>query len=70
MPLNRTIPTPPAVTAVAATEVAGRLPGLWPHQPYTLRATDTPWQHGDGPLREAPIATLLLILTARQLREP
>jgi uncharacterized protein (TIGR03083 family) len=66
VPLNRSLPTPPAITATAATEVTKRLPGLWPRPTHTLRATDTAWQHGEGPLIEAPIATLLLILTARQ----
>jgi uncharacterized protein (TIGR03083 family) len=64
--LDRPDTTPPDVTAVAATEVWKRLPGLWPRPPYTLRATDTSWQRGEGPLREAPIADLLLLVSGRR----
>jgi hypothetical protein len=64
VPLGRSIAPPPEVTAIAAAEVAKRL--LWPRPSHTLRATDVRWQAGEGPLLEAPIADLLLILTGRR----
>jgi uncharacterized protein (TIGR03083 family) len=64
VPLNRPIAPPPDVTAAAATEVGKH----WSRPARTLRATDVAWQHGDGPLLEAPIADLLLILTGRVTR--
>jgi len=66
VPLDRPTTTPPSVTAAAATEVWKHLPGLWPRPPHTLRATDTDWQRGDGPVVEAPIAEILLLLTGRR----
>ena len=54
------------MTAIAATEVWKHLPGLWPRPPRRLRATDVAWQQGEGPLLEAPIADLLLVLTGRR----
>ncbi|MEV6850963.1 maleylpyruvate isomerase family mycothiol-dependent enzyme [Actinoplanes sp. NPDC051411] len=65
VPLNRPVAPPPEVTAIAATEVGKHLPGLWPRPSRTLRATDVEWQQGEGPLLQAPIADLLLILTGR-----
>jgi hypothetical protein len=58
--LNRPIAPPPQVTAVWK-----HLPGLWPRPPVTLKATDVPWQKGEGPVVEAPIADILLTLTGR-----
>jgi uncharacterized protein (TIGR03083 family) len=66
VPLGRAAAPPPEVTAIAAAGVWKRLPGLWPRPPFTLKATDTPWQEGTGPLVAAPIADLLLILTGRR----
>jgi uncharacterized protein (TIGR03083 family) len=33
----------------------------------TLRATDTDWQHGDGPLVTGPILALLMAMTGRKV---
>jgi hypothetical protein len=33
----------------------------------TLRATDTEWQHGDGPLVTGPMLALLMAMTGRKV---
>jgi uncharacterized protein (TIGR03083 family) len=33
----------------------------------TLRATDTDWQHGDGPLASGPILALVMAMTGRKV---
>lgn len=68
LPLGRVRPMPPTAAAASAERVWStsfpfrarkRLAGLH------LRATDHPWEAGEGELVEGPVSALLLLLTGR-----
>ncbi|WP_432993370.1 maleylpyruvate isomerase family mycothiol-dependent enzyme [Dactylosporangium sp. CA-233914] len=70
IPLGRTVAMPADAAAAAATRM---MTMHWPRpfpirrtlRHYTLRATDTDWGTGTGPLVEGPMSALLLLVCGR-----
>jgi uncharacterized protein (TIGR03083 family) len=75
VPLDRRLDMPPAAAAVAATRMCTmRWPPPFPIRKtlrhFRLRATDTDWAAGDGPLVEGPMSALLLLTCGRPAALP
>lgn len=74
IPLGRDLPVPAPAAAAAATKVwtsrggpKGKVFDNLLLGDYRLSATDLDWSVGQGPVVEAPIAALLLLLTGRRV---
>lgn len=77
IPLGRDLPVPAAAAAAAATRVwssrggpKGKVFDDLLLGDCQLRATDVDWSVGQGPLVEAPMAMLLLLITGRRVVLP
>jgi uncharacterized protein (TIGR03083 family) len=77
IPLRRELPMPAPAAAAAATKVwstrgtvQGKVFDVLPLDGVQLEATDVEWSVGEGPVVEAPISTLLLLLAGRRVVLP
>lgn len=81
VPLGRSLPVPPEVSATAASRVwdyqssrgGRRTASVFKSLPYDglhMVATDTDWSVGEGPELRGPVLSLLLLLTGRQVVLP
>lgn len=70
-PLGREVPTPVDAAVVAADRCRKLAKGLGSREAVgavTMRATDTDWERGTGPVVEAPIEELLMLCAGRPAR--